>query len=115
AQPGGRESGGGPPCALIVYGERGTLRAPQPGPTREGGRAGVGRVELITAAGSRFVERPALAADERDGPTHFLSCVSAGRDVTEFCAADVGCDVQETLAAALRSAETGQRVALPID
>ena len=107
--------GGEPSFAMIVYGERGTLIVHQPRPTREGERAGVGRVELITAAGSRFVERPALAADERDGPTHFLSCVSAGRDVTEFCAADVGCDVQETLAAALRSAETGQRVALPID
>src|SRR5262249_25204209 len=93
-----------PPFAMIVYGARETLAAHQPPPTREGARAGVGRVELITAAGSRFVERPALAADERDGPTHFLNCVSAGRDVTEFCAAGVGCDVQEILAAALRSA-----------
>src|SRR5262245_9166156 len=107
--------GGEPAFAMIVYGERGTLIVHQPRPTREGERAGVGRVELITAAGSRFVERPALAADERDGPTHFLNCVSAGRDVTEFCAADVGCDVQEILAAALRSAATGQRVALPLD
>jgi len=107
--------GGEPSFAMIVYGERGTLIVHQPRPTREGERAGVGRVELITAAGSRFVERPALAADERDGPTHFLSCVSAGRDVTEFCAAGVGCDVQEILAAALRSAATGQRIALPLD
>jgi hypothetical protein len=41
--------------------------------------------------------------------------VSAGREVTDFCAADVGCDVQEMLAAALLSAATGRQVPLPLD
>src|SRR5919198_2195277 len=60
--------GGEPAFAMIVYGERGTLIVHQPRPAREGERVGVGRVELITPAGSRFVERPALPSDERDGP-----------------------------------------------
>ena len=107
--------GGEPAFAMIVYGERGTLIVHQPRPTREGERAGAGRVELVTSAGSRFVERPALPPDERDGPTHFLACVDAGREVTEFCTADIGCDVQEMLAAALRSIATGRQVALPLD
>jgi len=107
--------GGEPAFAMIVYGERGTLIVHQPRPTREGERAGVGRVQIVTAQGSRFVERPALASDERDGPTHFLACVGDGREVTEFCAPDVGFDVQEVLAAALRSAETRRQVTLPLD
>jgi len=106
--------GGEPAFAMIVYGERGTLIVHQPRPTREGEQAGPGRVQLVTREGSRVVERPALAADERDGPTHFLACVSDGRAVTEFCAPDVGCDVQEMLAAALRSAATGRQVTLPL-
>ena len=107
--------GAEPAFAMIVYGERGTLIVHQPRPTREGERAGAARVQIITAEGSRFIEPSALAPDERDGPTHFLTCVSDGRDVAEFCAPDVGCDVQEVLAAALRSAETRQQVTLPLD
>jgi predicted dehydrogenase len=107
--------GGEPAFAMIVYGERGTLIVHQPRPTREGERAGAGRVQLVTSEGSRFVEPPALGLDERDGPTHFLACVSAGREVTGFCAAEVGCDVQEMLAAALRAAATRRQVALPLD
>jgi predicted dehydrogenase len=107
--------GGEPAFAMIVYGERGTLIVHQPRPTREGERAGAGSVELVTSAGSRFVERPALPPDERDGPTHFLACVDAVREVTEFCTADVGCDVQEMLAAALRSIATGRQMTLPLE
>lgn len=106
--------GGEPAFAMIVYGERGTLLVHQPRATHEGERVGVGRVQLVTADGSRLVEPPALAPDERDGPTHFLSCVSAGREVTSFCAAEVGCDVQEVIAAAQRSSTTGRRVELPL-
>jgi predicted dehydrogenase len=99
---------------MIVYGERGTLLVHQPRPSREGERVGVGRVQLVTTDGSRFVEPPPLPPDERDGPTHFLSRVGTGRDITPFCSADVGGDVQEIISAAQRSASTGQRVELPL-
>jgi predicted dehydrogenase len=106
--------GGEPAFAMIVYGERGTLLVHQPRPTREGERVGAGRVQLVTADGSRFVEPPALPPDQTDGPTHFLACLAAARDVTPFCAADVGCDVQEVIAAAQRSSASGRRVPLPL-
>ena len=107
--------GGEPAFAMLVYGERGTLLVHQPRPTREGERTGAGRVQLVTADGARFVDPPPLPADERDGPTHFLTCVSTGREVTEFCSAPVGCDVQEVIAAGLRAAASGGRVPLPLD
>jgi predicted dehydrogenase len=106
--------GGEPGFAMIVYGERATLLVHQPRPTREGERVGAGRVQLVTPDGGRFIDPPPLPADERDGPTHFLSCLSTGRAVTDFCAADVGCDVQEIIAAAQRSSATGARVTLPL-
>lgn len=106
--------GGEPAFAVIVYGERGTLIVHQPRPTREGERVGIGRVQIVTADGARFVDPPPLPPDERDAPTHFLSRVAAGGDVTPFCAAEVGADVQEVIAAAQRSAATGARVALPL-
>jgi predicted dehydrogenase len=106
--------GGEPAFAMIVYGESGTLIVHQPRPTREGERVGVGRVQIVTADGSRFVEPPPLPPDERDGPTHFLSRIAGGGEVTPFCAADVGADVQEVIAAAQRSSATGRRVDLPL-
>jgi predicted dehydrogenase len=106
--------GGEPAFAMILYGERGTLLVHQPRATHEGERVGPGRVQVVTPAGSRFIDPPPLAPDERDGPTHFLSCLSSGRDVTGFCAAEVGRDVQEVLAAAQRSSATGRRVELPL-
>jgi predicted dehydrogenase len=106
--------GGEPAFGMIVYGERGTLVVHQPRPTRDGERVGPGRVQVVTRDGGRFLDPPPLAPDERDGPTHFLSCVGTGRDVTEFCAADVGRDVQEIIAAAQRSSATGRAVALPL-
>ena len=106
--------GGEPAYAMIVYGERGTLLVHQPRPTREGERVGAGRVQLVTTDGSRFVDPPPLPPAERDGPTHFLSCVSAGRAATPFCAAETACDVQEVIAAAQRSSQTGRRVELPL-
>src|SRR5439155_355564 len=108
------QTGGEPAFAMIVYGERGTLLVHQPRPTREGERAGAGRVQVVSPEGSRFLDPPPLGPDECDGPTHFLACVSAGRDVTGFCAADVGCDVQEVIAAGQRSSATGRRVELPL-
>src|SRR5436305_998394 len=105
--------GGEPAFAMIVYGERGTLIVHQPRAPRESERAGAGRVQLVTPDDSRFVEPPPLPADERDGPTHFLSCVRAGRAVADFCSAEVGCDVQEILEAGLRASATGRQVELP--
>jgi predicted dehydrogenase len=106
--------GGEPAFAMIVYGERGTLIVQQPRATHEGARVGVGRVQVVTADDSRFVEPPALPADERDGPTHFLSCVTTGRDVTPFCSPEVGADVQEIITAGLISSGTGRRVHVPL-
>jgi predicted dehydrogenase len=106
--------GGEPAFAMIVYGERGTLIVHQPRATHEGQKVGAGRVQIVTTDSSRTVDPPPLPPQERDGPTHFLSCVSAGREVTRFCAADVGCDVQEVIAAAQRSSATGRRVELPL-
>jgi predicted dehydrogenase len=102
--------GAEPAFAMVVYGEDGTLLVHQPRATREG--AGAGRVQLVTRDGSRVVEAPPLPPSERDGPAHFLSCVSAGRAVTGFCAADIGCDVQEVIAAGQRASAMGRRVEL---
>ncbi len=104
--------GGEPAFAMIVYGERGTLLVHQPRPTREGERVGPGRVQVVTPDGARVIEPPALPDDERDGSTHFLAAIAAGRPVTPFCAPDISGDVQAVLAAALESAATGRRVAL---
>ena len=106
--------GGEPAFAMVVYGEGGTLLVHQPRPIREGEGAGAGRVQLVTRDGSRVVDPPPLPPSERDGPTHFLSCVNAGRAVTAFCAADVGCDVQEVIAAGQRASALGRRVELPL-
>jgi predicted dehydrogenase len=105
--------GAEPAFAVIVYGDAGTLLVHQPRAIREGQRAGPGRVEIATGEGSRVVEPPPLPADERDGPTYFLSRVRAGRPVEGLCTPDVGRDVQEVLEAALQSSRTGRGVALP--
>ncbi|HEY3098627.1 MAG TPA: Gfo/Idh/MocA family oxidoreductase [Methylomirabilota bacterium] len=105
--------GGEPAFAMIVYGERGTLIVHQPRAPREGERAGAGRVELITSDSSRFVAPPPLPPEERDGPTHFLACLSTGREVTDFCSAGVGRDVQEIIDAGLRASATRRQVELP--
>jgi len=104
--------GGEPALAMVVFGDRGTLLVHQPRATREGERVGSGRVQIVTAAGSRDVEPPPLPEGERDGPSYFLTCVREGRPVTGPCAAEVGRDVQEVLDAALRSAASGRRVEL---
>lgn len=106
--------GGEPAFAMIVYGERGTLIVHQPRPTREGERTGVGRVQLVTPDGGKFLDPPLLPSDQSDGPTHFLTHLSAGTAVTPFCAADVGCDVQEVIAAAQLSTTTARRIDLPL-
>jgi predicted dehydrogenase len=105
--------GGEPAFAMIVYGDRGTLLVHQPRATREGERAGAGRVQVVTPDGSRFVEPPPLPAEEQNGPTYFLTCVREGRPVTGPAAPDVGRDIQAVLDAALRSSATGRRVDLP--
>jgi predicted dehydrogenase len=108
--------GGEPAFAMIVYGDRGTLLVHQPRMTREGERVGQGRVQLITQGNnSRTLEPPPLAVDERDGPSYFLSRIHAGLEVTGPCAADIGRDVQEVIAAALQASATGRRVRLPLE
>jgi predicted dehydrogenase len=106
--------GGEPAFAVVVYGDRGTVIVHQPRPTREGQKVGPGRVQLVTADRSEMIDPPALPEGERDGPSYFLSRLQHGRPVEGLCAPDVGRDVQEILAAALRSAAAGQEVALPL-
>ncbi len=106
--------GAEPALAMIAYGDAGTLIVRQPRATHEGQRVGAGRVEIATRAGSTVSEPPPLPEDERDGPTYFLSRVRDGRPIEGLCAADVGRDVQEVLAAALLSSRTGRSVALPL-
>jgi len=107
--------GGEPAFAMLVYGDAGTLIVHQPRAVREGQTVDVGRVQIVTGDSSRVLEPPPLPADERDGPTYFLSCVREGREVGGPCAPTVARDVQEVLAAALRSSLDGRRVDLPLD
>jgi predicted dehydrogenase len=106
--------GGEPAFAMIVYGERGTLLVHQPRPLHEGDRTGPGRVQLVTPSGTRFLEPPPLPPDQRDGPTHFLTCLRDGGDVTDLCAPEVGRDVQEVITAALQSSTQRRVVPLPL-
>jgi predicted dehydrogenase len=105
--------GGEPAFALLVYGDTGTLLVHQPKATREGERVGPGRVQIVTAAGSRLVEPPPLPMDEIDGPTYFLSRIRDGRDIDGLCAPEAGRDVQEILEAAVASSAGGRRIGLP--
>ncbi|HEY5724705.1 MAG TPA: gfo/Idh/MocA family oxidoreductase, partial [Methylomirabilota bacterium] len=59
------------------------------------------------------LDAPALPPDEKDGVTYFLSRVRDGRPIEGLCAPEVGRDVQEILAAALRASATGSTVTLP--
>jgi predicted dehydrogenase len=106
--------GGEPAFAMIVYGDSGTLVVHQPRAVREGRPGALGRLELVTGDGSQTIDAPPLPADERDGPTYFLSRVRDGRLVQGLCAPEVGRDVQEVLEAALVSSATGRSVALPL-
>src|SRR5260370_32739707 len=94
---------------MVLQGGGGTRLGHRPGARGGGERAGAGRVQLVTRDDSRVVDPPPLPPSERDGPTHFLSCASAGRAVTGFCAADVGCDVQEVIAAGQPASAPGRR------
>ena len=72
-------------------------------------------MQLITQGNNnRTLEAPPLPEDERDGPTYFLSRIRAGLEVTGPCAAGIGRDVQEVIAAALQANATGRRVKLPL-
>jgi predicted dehydrogenase len=107
--------GAAPAFAMIAYGDAGTLIVHQPRAVREGGPpVGPGRVERVTGDGSEILEPPALPADECDGPTYFLSRVRDGLPIEGLCSPEIGRDVQEVLAAALRSSASGTTVALPL-
>ena len=55
-----------------------------------------------------------LPPDQRDGPTHFLSRLRDGCELTELCGAEVGRDVQEVISAALQSSAYRRAVPLPL-
>jgi predicted dehydrogenase len=61
-----------------------------------------------------MLDPPPLPDAARDGPTHFLTSIRAGRPVEGLCAPEVGRDVQEVLEAALRASATGRDVELPL-
>jgi predicted dehydrogenase len=105
--------GGEPAFAMVVYGDAGTLIVHQPRAVREGQPVGAGRVQVATAAGTEVIEPPAPPADERDAPGYFLSRIRSGRPFEGLCSPEVGRDVQEILAAALRSSAAGRTVELP--
>ena len=106
--------GGEPAFAMIVYGDRGTLLVHQPRAVHAADRVGAGRVQLVTPEATRFLQPPSLPPDQRDGPTHFLSCLRGRGEVTDLCAADVGRDVQEVITAALQSSAQRRVVPLPL-
>jgi len=103
-----------PGLAMTVYGDSGTLFVRQPRPAREGEAVGAGAVQLVSGRNSELIEPRALPADERDGPSYFLSRIADGRPIEGLCNAEVGRDVQEVLEAALQSATTAREVALPL-
>jgi predicted dehydrogenase len=107
--------GGEPAFGMVVYGDAGTLVVHQPRATRDGQRVGPGRIQVVTDAGSEMLDPPPLPSTERDGPTHFLTSVRAGRPIEGLCAPGVGRDVQEILEAALRASATGREVPLPME
>ena len=71
--------------------------------------------QIVTPGSNRTLEPPPLPDDERDGPTYFLSRIRAGLEVTGPCAAGIGRDVQEVIAAAVQASATGRRVRLPLE
>jgi len=106
--------GAEPAFAMIVYGDAGTLIVHQPRAIREGQKVGAGRVQIVTGQASETIEPSPLPAEERDGTTYFLSRLRGGRPIEGLCSPEVGRDVQEVLAAALRSSATRRTVELPL-
>ena len=104
--------GNQPPYGLIVYGDKGTLLVHQPKATHEGGTAGLGQVEIVTAAGREMLDAPPLPADATDGPTYFLTRVRDKLPMEGLLSPRLGRDVQEVLSAALWSSESGREVIL---
>lgn len=105
--------GAEPAVALTVFGDAGTVIVQQPRATREGERVGPGRVVLATARTTETIEPPAAPADEPDGVSYFLARLRDGKPIEGLVTPEIGRDVQEILAAALRSSATGQTVELP--
>jgi predicted dehydrogenase len=104
--------GGEPGFAVLVYGDAGTLIVHQPRAVREGQTVGAGRVQVVRGERSETIDPPALPEGERDGVSYFLARLRDGRPIEGLCAPEVGRDVQEILAAALRSSADGRTVAL---
>jgi predicted dehydrogenase len=104
--------GNQPPYGLIVYGDRGTLLVHQPKAAREGGTAGLGQIEAVTADRHEMIDPPPLPADATDGPTYFLSRLRDTRPIDGLLSPRLGWDVQEVLSAALWASTSGREVTL---
>jgi predicted dehydrogenase len=102
--------GNQPAYALIVYGDQGTVLVHQPKAAREGETAGPGQIEVLSATDRKLLDPPDLPADATDGPTYFLTRVRDGRPIEGLVAPALGRDVQEILAAALWSSQSGRAV-----
>jgi len=102
--------GNQPAYAVIVYGDRGTVLVHQPKAPREGEPSGPGQVEVLTASGRDLIDPPPLPADAADGPSYFLSRLRDGRPIEGLVSPSLGRDVQEILAAALWSSQSGREV-----
>jgi len=60
------------------------------------------------------VQAEPLPEGMRNGPEHFLHCLDTGAEPQGMCHPQVARDAQEILEAGLRSADTGQRITLPL-
>ncbi|MFN8525755.1 MAG: Gfo/Idh/MocA family oxidoreductase [Chloroflexota bacterium] len=101
-----------PGYGFIVYGDRGTVLVHQPKAAREGAPALPGRVQLVTLDQNTTADPPDLPADERDGPTYFLTRVRDGRPIEGLCDPVAGVEAQRILDAAQRSVRESRTVHL---
>lgn len=102
--------GNQPPYALIVYGDRGTLLVHQPKAAQEGGTAGPGQIEVLAATGREMLDPPDLPTDASDAPTYFLTRLRDKRPIEGLVSPTLARGVQEILAAALWSSQSGREV-----
>lgn len=56
-----------------------------------------------------------LPEGKHTGPAYFLSCLETGEEPSDVCSARVCRDAQEILQAGLQAAESGRRIALPLE
>ena len=95
-----------PPHDLILYGTGGVMIA------RE-----LGGVVIYSQAKPDGItyDPPALQAPTRNGPEYFVHCMETGTPPEGMCSAEASRRAQEIMEAALISARSGRRVALPLN